>query len=558
MQLLELLAAPGHDGAPDAPRWSALVVDGVTLPYEEVARVRMDESMLEFIVEQKPRKLGSIGTTGVIGGSSRQHLRMHSRSEFNQWREALHPKIVSKDDATNSMMKMPVATMPGATSGAGSSELAFDAARMWVTDSEQYALRRTISNKSSALLDLGSPVSEQQRLAVCALDPFSEEAEFGSPSSSSAPISRTDELRRNSRARAEQVVHIDDEPEARGLQSVYARVRRKSKEFLERLSDGTTPEPPAQLQANTEEDSAVSPKQLALIDRALVLQDSEGLEPPVQTAASTDSGDKRREDFRSRHPSIGELEKREIATHALDASTWHGQELHAYAEGIPEDGAGPEEGSSSAEEASFPASPSKTFVPIPASPSRVDSDELRRRGRARAVRVDVDDAVDVGDVRPAVRNRIAEIERLHSAYSLTPATPAAIAPVATARPAGGSARISFRKLSFSPKRNKGVAAEAPMTAAAAATAATTAAVATAAVAAAAAAAVGAGDRATSLESVSQERQPNPRRRKNSREWLQELDVPQEKSFPSFTGSEQVSRGGGMLRFDDDPVLTLRV
>tara|TARA_B100000795_G_C22490917_1_gene320217 strand:+ start:145 stop:438 length:294 start_codon:yes stop_codon:yes gene_type:complete len=97
-----------------------------------------------------------------------------------------------------------------------------------------------------------------------------------------------------------------------------------------------------------------------------------------------------------------------------------------------------------------------------------------------------------------------------------------------------------------------------MTAAAAATAATTAAVATAAVAAAAAAAVGAGDRATSLESVSQERQPNPRRRKNSREWLQELDVPQEKSFPSFTGSEQVSRGGGMLRFDDDPVLTLRV
>ena len=75
---VQLLAAPKQDGAPEAPAWSALVVDGVTMPYEEVAGVRMDESMLEFIVEHNTKHT---------------HVRMFTRSEFNLWREALYPKI---------------------------------------------------------------------------------------------------------------------------------------------------------------------------------------------------------------------------------------------------------------------------------------------------------------------------------------------------------------------------------------------------------------------------------------------------------------------------------
>ena len=111
---VQLLAALEHDGTPDASPWSALVVDGVTVPYEEVAGVRMDQSALEFIVEQKP------SATGVIGGSPRQHLRMYSRSEFDLWREALDPKITNPDLRT------------GKTS-------AFEAARKWVTNSERTA-----------------------------------------------------------------------------------------------------------------------------------------------------------------------------------------------------------------------------------------------------------------------------------------------------------------------------------------------------------------------------------------------------------------------------------
>ena len=76
---VQLLAAP--PGESDAPSWSALVVDGVTVPYDEVVGVRMDESALEFIVEQDH--------------SPRQHLRMSTRSEFNLWREALYPKLTS-------------------------------------------------------------------------------------------------------------------------------------------------------------------------------------------------------------------------------------------------------------------------------------------------------------------------------------------------------------------------------------------------------------------------------------------------------------------------------
>ena len=53
------------------------MVDGVTMPYEEVAGVRMDESMLEFIVEHN---------------TNHTYVRMFTRSEFNLWREALKPE----------------------------------------------------------------------------------------------------------------------------------------------------------------------------------------------------------------------------------------------------------------------------------------------------------------------------------------------------------------------------------------------------------------------------------------------------------------------------------
>ena len=88
----QLLAAPEQDGVSEVSPWSALVVDGVAVPYEEVARVRMDESALEFIVEHGKDTL------------QLQHLRMFTRPEFNLWREALHPKI------TNSTLHMETKT----------------------------------------------------------------------------------------------------------------------------------------------------------------------------------------------------------------------------------------------------------------------------------------------------------------------------------------------------------------------------------------------------------------------------------------------------------------
>ena len=79
----QLLAAPEQGGVSEVSPWSALVVDGVAVPYEEVARVRMEEGELEFIVEHGKDAL------------QLQHLRMFTRPEFNLWREALHPKITN-------------------------------------------------------------------------------------------------------------------------------------------------------------------------------------------------------------------------------------------------------------------------------------------------------------------------------------------------------------------------------------------------------------------------------------------------------------------------------
>ena len=105
---VQLLAAPALEGMPDAPAWSALVVDGVPLPYEEVAWVRMDEGALEFIVEHKP------ATMAAQDAPPRQHLRMQSRSEFNLWREAFGPIIAG----TRSCAKIPAESKPSAVHAA--------------------------------------------------------------------------------------------------------------------------------------------------------------------------------------------------------------------------------------------------------------------------------------------------------------------------------------------------------------------------------------------------------------------------------------------------------
>ena len=102
---VQLLAAPALEGMPDAPAWSALVVDGVPLPYEEVAWVRMDEGALEFVVEHKP---------ATKRAPPPQHMRMQSRSEFNLWREALGPIIAD----THSFAKIPAESKPSAVHAA--------------------------------------------------------------------------------------------------------------------------------------------------------------------------------------------------------------------------------------------------------------------------------------------------------------------------------------------------------------------------------------------------------------------------------------------------------
>jgi len=81
---VQLLAAPEQDGESEASAWSALVLDGVTVPHEEVAGVQANESTLEFIIELKPRSSTPLPYT---------HVRMFTRAEFNLWREALNAEI---------------------------------------------------------------------------------------------------------------------------------------------------------------------------------------------------------------------------------------------------------------------------------------------------------------------------------------------------------------------------------------------------------------------------------------------------------------------------------
>ena len=84
---LQLIAAPVHAGEYDAPAWSALVIDGVPVPYDEVVSVRMVETALWLIVEQ--------ASHGQEDPPALKHLRMYSRSEFNLWEGALQPKVIN-------------------------------------------------------------------------------------------------------------------------------------------------------------------------------------------------------------------------------------------------------------------------------------------------------------------------------------------------------------------------------------------------------------------------------------------------------------------------------
>ena len=97
---VQLLAAPKQDGAPQAPAWSALVLNGVVVPYEAVAGVRMDASELEFIVEHNAKD------------THYTHLRMSTRSEFDLWREALNPMI------TNPSLRVHTESKPSAVHAA--------------------------------------------------------------------------------------------------------------------------------------------------------------------------------------------------------------------------------------------------------------------------------------------------------------------------------------------------------------------------------------------------------------------------------------------------------
>ena len=112
---VQLLAAPASDGTCCAePAWSALVVDGVAMPYKELAGVRMDESMLEFVVAYKPRT--------ATAQAPPHHLRMYTRFEFNLWHEALGSVIANTNLHSQSC----------ASTSAGSRSSAVHAAQKWL------------------------------------------------------------------------------------------------------------------------------------------------------------------------------------------------------------------------------------------------------------------------------------------------------------------------------------------------------------------------------------------------------------------------------------------
>ena len=111
---------------PGVPAWSALVLDGVAVPYDEVVSVRMVESALGLIVEQASHGLDDMPA---------QHLRMYSRAEFNLWQEALQPKVVNPNSSLTIKNCGP-STSDASTIGHGSKASQINAARRWLAIAE--------------------------------------------------------------------------------------------------------------------------------------------------------------------------------------------------------------------------------------------------------------------------------------------------------------------------------------------------------------------------------------------------------------------------------------
>ena len=114
---VQLLSAPRHAGASDAdagaPPWSILVVNGKTIQYEEVTAVKVNEKILEFMVEHT-RKY-----TARSERLHRQHLRMATRSEFRQWQDALRPEMINSGGG--GVASTSAGITPGGESGASAS-----------------------------------------------------------------------------------------------------------------------------------------------------------------------------------------------------------------------------------------------------------------------------------------------------------------------------------------------------------------------------------------------------------------------------------------------------
>ena len=270
---VQLFAAPGYGGAPGTPLWSALVIDGVTVPYEKVAGVQMDVSALEFIVEQAPR------TSHVQADPPR--VRVYSQSEFDLWREALYPKI------TNPSPDLPTQS-DAAESSASAVYAASRASKKWVANSLGTAKPTSSTEEGNAATGADADACEPGVMPAW-LSTAEADVGLNAPNLNPNAVDAQPST-------AEEGDELSPRPSMEGIVG----------------QDSDFPEAPPE-------------------DSAVVL-------PP----ASTNSGNN---DFLSRHPSIMRLQARHIPTHALDASTWHEQELRANAEGIPGEGAGPEEGS---------------------------------------------------------------------------------------------------------------------------------------------------------------------------------------------------------------------
>ena len=423
---VQLFAAPGYAGAPDTPLWSALVIDGVTVPYEKVAGVRMDVSALEFIVEQAPR------TSHVQADPPR--VRVYSQSEFDLWREALYPKI------TNPSPDLP--TQSGAAESSASAVYAASrASKKWVANSLGTAKPTSSTEEgdaatgadadacepgvmpawlSTAEADVGLNAPNLNPNAVDAQPSTAEEGDELSPRPSMEGIVGQDSdfpeappedsavvlppastnsgdtdfqsphpsiiptwhhastwQEPESRANVEGIPEEGEGPEE-GSSSLTIEQRTNQLEIAadfdvdgdgdigedghlnrdpEACEPGLMPAGLSTAETNVGlNDNAVDAQPLTaeggdeLSPRpsmeGIVAQDSDFPEAPPEDSAvvlppaSTNSGNN---DFLSRHPSIMRLQARHIPTHALDASTWHEQELRANAEGIPGEGAEPED-----------------------------------------------------------------------------------------------------------------------------------------------------------------------------------------------------------------------